>query len=399
MEQNTLKQSNERSNLDRSEFLKLLQLIGGTVIILPFLDACQKIDLPPTVEPAATGKMNTPEVSPTMTSEPVAVTEAYPMEMKPTTTTTPSPTPGKNSTTRVALVKTEDRAEGVRRTIDLLGSNPIAGKDVFLKPNFNSADPAPGSTHPEVLQALVLKLREMGSGPITVGDRSGMGDTREVMYKLGIFKLAEELVFDTLVLDELGAGDWIRVNPPGSHWKQGFLFAKPCLESGALVQACCLKTHRYGGHFTLSLKNSVGMAAKVVPGEGYNYMDELHSSPDQRMMIAEINSAYQPALVLLDGVEAFTSGGPDKGKLVRPNVMLAGNDRVAIDAVGVAILRYFGTTPEVANGPIFQLEQIARAVELGLGVSSANQIELVTDDRESEAFATQIYEKFLSALQ
>jgi len=205
-----------------------------------------------------------------------------------------------------------------------------------------------------------------------------------------VFRLAKELGFETLVLDELRAGDWVRLNPSGSHWQQGFSFARAGLESGALVQTCCLKTHRYGGHFTMSLKNSVGLVAKLVPGEGYNYMSELHSSPDQRMMIAEINSVYQPALVVLDGVEAFVNGGPDKGKLVHPGVVLAGSDRVAIDAVGVAILRYFGTTPEVANGPIFQLEQIARAVELGLGARSPEQIELVTTDSESKKFADEI---------
>ena len=35
--------------------------------------------------------------------------------------------------------------------------------------------------------------------------------------------------------------------------------AKPALDADALVMACCLKTHRYGGHFTLSLKNGVGL--------------------------------------------------------------------------------------------------------------------------------------------
>jgi uncharacterized protein (DUF362 family) len=314
------------------------------------------------------------------------------MEDKPAATAPATPTTERIGVAQIALVKTNDRAEGVRKAIDLLGLNPVANRDVFLKPNFNSADPTPGSTHLDVLRALVLKMRDMGASKITVGDRSGMGETRQVLQSLGVFKLAKELGFDTVVLDELEAGDWVRINPSGSHWKQGFSFAKACLESGALVQTCCLKTHRYGGHFTMSLKNSVGMVAKLVPGDGYNYMGELHSSPDQRIMIAEINSAYQPALVVLDGVEAFVDGGPDKGKLVQPGVVLAGSDRVAIDAIGVAILRSFGTTPEVANGAIFQLEQIARAVELGLGVSSPDQIELVTDDKESKTFATKILE-------
>jgi uncharacterized protein (DUF362 family) len=387
-----MKHPNRQANMNRREFLSLLGLLGGAVSITAFLDACQRIGVQPTLEPTATNELITPVVSPSSTVKTTATTKASPTEDKSAATAPTTPTTMRVGVAQIALVKTNNRAEGVRKAIDLLGLNPVANRDVFLKTNFNSADPTPGSTHLDVLRALVLKLREMGASKITVGDRSGMGETRQVLQSLGVFKLAKELGFDTVVLDELGAGDWVRINPSGSHWKQGFSFAKMCLESVALVQTCCLKTHRYGGHFTMSLKNSVGMVAKLVPGEGYNYMGELHSSPDQRIMIAEINSAYQPALVVLDGVEAFVNGGPDKGKLVQPGVVLAGSDRVAIDAVGVAILRYFGTTPEVANGAIFRLEQIARAAELGLGVNSPDQIELVTDDTESKTFATKILE-------
>lgn len=288
---------------------------------------------------------------------------------------------------QVALVKTMDRAGGVRRAIELLGINPVEGKDVLLKPNFNSADPPPGSTHPDVLRTLVTRLKEMGAGKITVGDRSGMGDTTAVMRMLKVFDLANELGFDVQVFDDLGAEGWVEVQPSGSHWKQGYLLAAPCLDCGALVQTCCLKTHRYGGIFTLSLKNSVGMVAKYHPETRYNYMQELHGSPDQRRMIAEINAAYSPALVVLDGVEAFVSGGPDRGELATPGVMLVGTDRVAIDAVGVAILRQHGA---VFQGAIFEQDQIARAVELGLGVDAPEKIEFLTGDAESEAYAQQL---------
>jgi uncharacterized protein (DUF362 family) len=73
-------------------------------------------------------------------------------------------------------------------------------------------------------------------------------------------------------------------------------------------------------------------------------------------------------------------------------VILAGTDRIAIDAVGVALLRYYGTTEEVSRGAIFEQEQIARAVQLGIGVSGPKQIELVTGDRESTEYAKKIRE-------
>lgn len=291
---------------------------------------------------------------------------------------------------QVAFVKTQDRATGVARALDLLDVAPQRGKHLFLKPNYNSADAAPGSTHNDTLSALVRALQGMGAGRITIGDRSGMGDTRSVMEQKGLFEMADELGFETVVFDELDADGWELMNVEDSHWQVGFPVARPALEADGIVQACCLKTHRYGGCFTMSLKNSVGLVAKWMPGESYNYMQELHGSPHQRLMIAEINAAYQPDLILLDGVEAFVDGGPAQGERVDAQVILAGSDRVAIDAVGVAILRHFGTTAAVSQGPIFRQEQIARAVELGLGVDGPEKIDLVTADPESEAYADEI---------
>jgi uncharacterized protein (DUF362 family) len=294
------------------------------------------------------------------------------------------------SVARVAFVKTTDRASGVKRAIDLLALDKFRGKDLFIKPNFNSSDPTPGSTHEDTLAAILRKLKAMGAGPLTVGDRSGMGDTRAVMGKKSAFQMGKELDAKVMVFDELGPDDWEVLKFPDSHWEQGFALPRPVRKAGGIVQTCCLKTHRFGGHFTLSLKNSVGFAAKYVPGNSYNFMRELHSSADQRRMIAEINAAYKPDLIVLDGIQAFVNGGPDQGKMVQSNVVLAGTDRIAMDAVGVALLRHFGTTPEVSRGEIFEQEQIARAVQLKLGVASPKQIELVTDDRESAEYAKQI---------
>ncbi|MDP2720189.1 MAG: DUF362 domain-containing protein [Dehalococcoidia bacterium] len=298
---------------------------------------------------------------------------------------------GEGKMSEIAFVSTDNRADGVEKAMDLVGTGKFKNKTIFIKPNFNSADPTPGSTHIDVLRSIVKRLWQEGASGITVGDRSGMGNTRKAMEQKGIFQLGRELDFEVLVLDELPESGWQKFTPSGSRWSQGFYIPKVCLEVDDIIQTCCLKTHRFGGHFTMSLKNSVGLAAKRVPGDGHDYMGELHSSPYQRTMIAEINQAYKPSLVILDGVEAFVSGGPDKGKKVDSNIVLAGSDRVAIDAVGVAVLRYFGTTPEVEYGSIFEQEQISRAVQLELGVDSGRRISLVTPDRQSEEYAGRIH--------
>ena len=296
--------------------------------------------------------------------------------------------------TKISLVRTSDRSEGTRKAIDLLKINPVKGKAVVLKPNFNTADPAPGSTHNDTLRALITKLKEMGVKKITLAERSGPGPTtHDNMERKGIFIMAKELGFEILDLQAMPREGWVLVKPKDSHWKDGFLFPKIYREAEAIVTAPCLKTHQFGGHFTLSLKLSVGM---VPPGlgpagaGGYPYMNELHGSKYQREMIAEINTVYKTDLIVLDGVEAFVDGGPHVGTRVKADVMLAGSDRVAIDAVGVAVLRLLGTTPEVSRGKIFEQEQIKRAAELGVGVKSAAEIEVVTGDKESEEFAEKV---------
>jgi uncharacterized protein (DUF362 family) len=296
----------------------------------------------------------------------------------------------------VAFVKTRDRAGGVRRALELLDFDAMRGKDLFLKPNFNSHHDTPGSTHNDTLGALVQALRSGGATRVTVGDRSGMGDTRGVMERKDVFRMAEELDFDTVVFDELDETGWELKRSDESHWDAGFALPRRVLEADGVIQTCCLKTHQFGGHFTMALKNSVGLVAKRIPGESYDYMRELHRSPDQRRMIAEINAAYVPDVIVLDGVEAFVDGGPHSGTKVASEVVLAGTDPIAIDAVGVSLLRHFGTTPEVSRGRIFEQEQIARAVELGLGASAPDQIELVTGDPESRAFAERIREGLLA---
>ena len=300
---------------------------------------------------------------------------------------------------RVSLVKTEDREQGIRTAVELLGADewPFDAAHVVIKPNFNSDDPFPGSTHNDTLRALVGLLRELGAGRITIADRSGASwVTEEVLAKKGIPKLAAELGVELVASDTQPPEAWERVEVPHGHWKRGVEVPKLFLNAEAIVQTCCLKTHRFGGHFTMSLKNAVGVVAKDSVFDGYSYMGEMHSSPHIREMIAEINQLYAPALVVMDAIDAFTQGGPATGTLEHPGLILASTDRIALDAVGVAILRTYKTTPEVAGGRIFELDQIRRAAELGIGVDSAERIDLVAADDRGSQNATGAIRKMLA---
>ena len=126
----------------------------------------------------------------------------------------------------------------------------------------------------------------------------------------------------------------------------------------------------------MSLKLAVGLTPKPI-------RRSMHRSPDMRRMIAELNTGYKPQLIVLDGVAAFTDGGPSRGELKPGQVMIAGDDRVAVDAVGVAMLKSLGANEAIMSRAVFEQEQIARAVELRLGAASPDAIEIVTGDAES----------------
>ncbi len=288
--------------------------------------------------------------------------------------------------TKVAVISTKDRIYGVNKSLELLNINPMKDKNVIFKPNFNTADPPPASSSMETVKQLIIKIKEMGAKSITVAERSGPANTTQTFKKKGLFELAKDLNFGIIDLTDVPIEDYVFKKPKDCHWKDGFLFAKIYDEAECIVETCCLKTHMYGGHFTISLKNAVGIVAK-------RNMSELHSSKFQRKMIAEINSVYKADLIIIDGIIAFVDRGPMEGNRKQANVFIAGTDKIALDAVGVAILRILGTTPEVSKGSIFEQEQIKRAVELGIGIKNAHDIEFLTDSEDSERLVKQIKEK------
>lgn len=284
---------------------------------------------------------------------------------------------------RVAFLKADDRAAAVAPAIDALGVNPVNNKHVLIKPNFNTSDVCPGSTHNDTLRALVEKIWAMGARTVSLGERS-YPPTRQVMEQKGILTLLSALGVKLIDFDSLESRDWVKVDAPGSHWKDGFRVARPILEAECLVSTCCLKTHQYGGVFTMSLKLHVG----VVPSSrhGFDYMRELHSSAHQRKLIAEINALFKTHLVVLDGIDAFVDGGPMDGKRAKGHVFLASADRVAIDAVGLAVLKHLGSNERIMQTKIFEQEQIARAVELGIGAGSPADIDLSAADAASREY-------------
>jgi uncharacterized protein (DUF362 family) len=293
-------------------------------------------------------------------------------------------TPHRRAST-VALIRTADRKAGVARAMALLGPPGLSGKRVVLKPNFNSADGGPAGTHDDTLLQLVHELKERDARDVTVGESSGPRGTQAVMEAKGTMDLARDHGFGVVDFDQLPDSGWAHFSPPGTHWPEGFHLPRMVTGAEYLVSACCLKTHGFGGVFTMSLKLAVGLTPRVI-------RRPMHQSPDMRRMITELNQPFRTDLIVMDGVEAFTDGGPSRGTLKQADVMVAGTDRVAVDAVGLAILKELGSNDAIMGTPIFAQEQMARAVEVGLGARGPEDVALVSDDEAGWAYAHRVGE-------
>lgn len=291
--------------------------------------------------------------------------------------------PRKVPVSTVALIRTTDRKDGVSRAMALLNPTGLAGKQVVIKPNFNTADPTPAGTHNDTLSQLVTEIMERDARGVTLGESSGPPETQGVMEAKGIFDLASDMDFTVVNYDEMPDSDWVHFQPSGTHWPEGFHLPRHVANAEYNVSTCCLKTHGSGGVFTMSMKLSVGLTPKPI-------RRGMHRSPDMRRMIAELNQGYKPSLIVMDGIEVFTDGGPSRGTLKQGNVVVAGTDRVAVDAVGLAVLKELGSNDAIMGTPIFQQEQMARAVEIGLGVGGPDEIEIVSDDEEGNAYAVKL---------
>ena len=292
----------------------------------------------------------------------------------------------------LTVVHHSERGAAVKTAVGLLGRIDFGGKDLYIKASYNSPDPFPATTHPETLRSVVQLLRGSHCGKLTLVERSGMGVTRDVWERLALPDLARQLDLELLALEDLPGGEWRKAElPPGSGWKDGIEVPAFLDRSTFVIQICNLKTHRFGGVFSASLKNSVGLMAKYGQiNPGHNYMTELHDSAQQEAMIAEVNALYEPKLIIMDATEVFTSGGPETGEIAAPGIVCAAADRLAMDAVGVAILRLEGSKGPVSWRTIYEHGQLRRAAELKLGAMGPGAIRFITADARSSMLASQI---------
>jgi uncharacterized protein (DUF362 family) len=122
-----------------------------------------------------------------------------------------------------------------------------------------------------------------------------------------------------------------------------------------------------GNKFTGTMKNLMGLNSPV--NNRTFHRPNWKTDPDDiahlEQSIVDLNKAVKPALNVVDATEFIVTNGPfGPGQLLRPEKVVAGTDRVAVDAYCAGL---WGLEPK-------DIVQIKRASEQGLGQINLDKV-------------------------
>lgn len=289
----------------------------------------------------------------------------------------------------LAVIRSDSRREGIKEALRVIGGvTPLCDEvegEIVIKPNCNTDDPFPRNTHPETVRIIAESLIEAGFPPehIVVGDMSGRYrglPTRHTMENMGLKKVADDLGIKLSYFEE---EEWVTVkHPRNKAWPRGIKIPKRIYEADKVILTPIMRPHR-SATFTIALKLAVGLIDAV----GREW---LHNGEAFYEKMVELNLAFSVDLVVTDALKCFIGGGPVHDEMAEPGIIIAGSNRVAADAVAVAVMKQYGAHG-VIDKPVQEHEQFILAEQLGLGKPRIDEMVLRTSNlAEDEDFDTMI---------
>jgi uncharacterized protein (DUF362 family) len=242
----------------------------------------------------------------------------------------------------------------------------IEGKTVLIKPNFVGLDLLGCmNTHPALILAVRESFLKLGAGQVVIGEGPSMDrDTEAVLESVKLRDHVKPLkgTFVDLNIDDV---ERVELKTRASRLKE-LCLPKTVLGADFLVSMPKLKTHHWAG-VTLSLKNMFG----IVPGGCYGWPKNVLHWAGIENSILDINAAVRSDFAIVDGIIGMEGNGPIQGTPKQANVLVFGNDPVAVDAT---CCRIMGLLPEkvryiAAAGTLLghvigeKIEQIGESIE------------------------------------
>ena len=210
---------------------------------------------------------------------------------------------------------------------------------VFIKPNVVSpSTPDTGIvTDCRIVSSLIDYLKEKNIEKIVIGEGSALGiDTMKAFEATGFTKLAED---KKVMLIDLNKTERVKV-----AWKYGEIALPKIVFKSYYINVCKIKMHPQTT-VSLSIKNQKGLLS---PDEKKHFHQLGLHEP-----LAQLLGIVKPQLAIIDGIVALEGDGRPK----RTDVLLAGDDAVAVDA---ACCKTIGINP-------LEVDHIRIAAEIGAG--------------------------------
>lgn len=246
-----------------------------------------------------------------------------------------------------------------------------SGDSVVIKPNICTEQAGAGSpqiTDYRAVQAVIDLARQAGASRITVIEGSITGNpfssTALASNKYNTLTGVDEYVESGTITDE---SRLTGIMPEGSQNKEKYYLPKAYLAANKVITVAKLKTHFNAGA-TLSLKNSFGLAARAKHNAGTSMRFGLHGNRGSKLAgsIVDLNLIRTPDFAVVEGIVGGEGDGPLSCTAVDSRVMLAGQDLVALDTVGITFMGL-----AAADVPHIKL-----ASDVGLGVSDLSRIQI-----------------------
>jgi len=251
-------------------------------------------------------------------------------------------------TSRVALIRGDDRRTNVRRALEAIDDQVRAGlrgkKSVVIKPNFVSTSNQLAATHVDAVHGILDYLEPRFRGPVVVAESSA-GDTMDGFDRFHYERLAAEHRAQKVTLVDLnreGRFETIPVLDADLHVATVRLAARVLDPEAFVISSAMLKTHNTVVA-TMSVKNMVlGSPLHSPPGQLFwSDKRKFHVGIRQthyNMLVTAERLRPQWGVALIDGFEGMEGNGPGNGTPVPSHVAIASTDFVAADRVGLEVM-------------------------------------------------------------
>ena len=237
----------------------------------------------------------------------------------------------------VAIARTDGELESTLRScIDMVGGLARYIKKtytVFIKPNLTAGAPAEsgGTTGVGIVEAVVKLVKEVGPARIIVGEGAGNEiRTAEAFQRLGYFDMARRTNVELVDCDNV---EYVDVHLKDALYRETVHLPRIFLESDVFINVPALKTHVACG-ITVALKNTFGL----IPDTDKT---EVHRDGALEECLVDINRIKPADLVIVDGRTGAegVAGGTDFDHPIHANIIIVGNDPVAVDTVCTRVMK------------------------------------------------------------